>query len=482
MQATELHLDRNTEVATQRPAAIANAASLPWCFLGLCLYLISQAYLIPLWPQGPSWAVWPRVADFAGGLMAAACLWHWQSVQRLPAPLAKIMVWLMAFLWLIAISFLAQTLLSPKLYWNSPDAHVGVQWGLYQLARMIQFAILFFCAASTPLTEPRRRWLVAISTCVLWFVVITVALTYTGTIPYESVVAHLPESQDVSGPWASFGESYDGLGLISYNHAYTACQLVLLFSLHLSLTYSRFSASNVLLLFAVTLAVFLSGSRAGFGAMLVLVLPIVWSWIRSGGLMPLVWTGTVGLTIVAAMLIAPSMGKVDGLNDFKEQVEELVVRQSTTFAAYKSDNLAGRTDIWKMHLEALDDRPWTWLVGYGFGTAITQGNQAHMQPLNMISEIGLIGLAVGLVLLCVILHALWKCEPSQHPLLWGTIALLLTSMTQETFYPVAAFGHFLGFYLFALAIAMRLWFDVPSTTSNDLPHHEVPQLNPPSVS
>ena len=92
MQATELHLDRNTEVATQRPAAIANAASLPWCFLGLCLYLISQAYLIPLWPQGPSWAVWPRVADFAGGLMAAACLWHWQSVQRLPAPLAKIMV------------------------------------------------------------------------------------------------------------------------------------------------------------------------------------------------------------------------------------------------------------------------------------------------------------------------------------------------------------------------------------------------------
>jgi hypothetical protein len=34
-------------------------------------------------------------------------------------------------------------------------------------------------------------------------------------------------------------------------------------------------------------------------------------------------------------------------------------------------------------------------------------------------------------------------------------ALLITGLTQETLYPVAAFSHFLGFYLSALVIALR---------------------------
>ncbi|GAA4434690.1 O-antigen ligase family protein [Bremerella cremea] len=463
MQASNLPLEHHASLPAVRTQATDHSSPLPLCFVGLCLYFLSQGYLVPLAAIGPSWAIWPRIADFAGLFMAGACLWQWRQAERLPKPLATITFWLMVFLWLSAISLIAQTIISPKLYWNGPRMGEAVQWGIYQLARLIQFIALFVCAAYTPLTETRRRWLVGVSTTVLWFVIITVLLTYTGTITYESVVAHLPESPDVSGPWASFGESFDGLGYISYNHAYTAVQLVLLFSLHLSLTRCQFNTANLLLLVAVSLGVFLSGSRAGFAAMLVLVAPCLWTWVRRGGILPLVWAGTVGCTIFATMLIAPSFFKVRGLTDFKQQIEDLVVRQTSTFEGYKSDNLAGRTDIWKWHLDSLEERPWTWVVGYGFGSAITRGNQAHMQPLNMVSEMGLIGLGVGLVLMVIVLKTLWEMEPPGHPYLWGSLALLFTSLTQETFYPVAAMGHFPGFYLFGLAICLRLAIDLPPT-------------------
>lgn len=203
--------------------------------------------------------------------------------------------------------------------------------------------------------------------------------------------------------------------------------------------------------------------------MLLLVIPCIWSWIRMGGLLPLVWTGVAGCIIFAVMLIAPSMWRIDGLDEFKHQVETIVARQTSTFEGYKADNLAGRTNIWEAHLQSLDDRPWTWMVGYGFGSAITRGNQAHMQPLNMVSEIGLIGLAIGLVLMGITLKALWDWEAAGHPMLWGTVALLFTSLTQETLYPVAAFGHFLGFYLVAVAIALRLAADIPATSDSQPP-------------
>jgi hypothetical protein len=81
-----------------------------------------------------------------------------------------------------------------------------------------------------------------------------------------------------------------------------------------------------------------------------------------------------------------------------------------------------------------------------------------MLYLHIVSELGAAGLALYLVLFASILGALRRLDVAGRPLLWGTVALLFASLTQETFYPVPSQGYFLGFYLCAVAIALRRQF------------------------
>jgi hypothetical protein len=78
-----------------------------------------------------------------------------------------------------------------------------------------------------------------------------------------------------------------------------------------------------------------------------------------------------------------------------------------------------------------------------------------MLYLHLIVEGGLIGLAAFLLVASTVLRHLRLREAGLQPILWATVALLFSSLTQETLYPTPATGHFLGFYLSAVAIALR---------------------------
>jgi len=129
-------------------------------------------------------------------------------------------------------------------------------------------------------------------------------------------------------------------------------------------------------------------------------------------------------------------------------------RQSTLARAYDPASLSGRDAIWHSRLQALSDDPIRWVVGWGFGSAATHGVNAHQQLLQLIVEAGLPALLAFFALLLPALRALWHVGSGGHEAFWVTLALLATGLTQETFYPVTAFGHFLGLYLCLLGIAL----------------------------
>src|SRR4051794_26294041 len=72
MSAVVLHKGQPLPVTSPR-IAVADEGRTRWMFLALCAYLVSQAYTIPVVLVGP-WAVWPRLGDFALGLLVAAWL------------------------------------------------------------------------------------------------------------------------------------------------------------------------------------------------------------------------------------------------------------------------------------------------------------------------------------------------------------------------------------------------------------------------
>jgi hypothetical protein len=430
-----------------------------WLYYGLCFYLLSQAYQIPLAAVGPSWTLWPRLSDLAIGMLALGVLLELLRGIQLPRPHRQILLGLLLFLWLAVLSVLISTLLLPRLSSYFPAYDQAFQWGAYQLVRMGQFTLVFVAASLVPVTATRKRWLTSLTALVLIFLCVSVIANYFGVLTHEAIVAHLPNDPTVAGPWSEFGAEGDGLGTVGYNHAYTACQIMLAFAFFFCLTERRLSLLNGLLLLVALLAVLMSGSRAGFGAMLVFAGVCVFLWVGRGYLAPLVCSAAGLAGIVTLFVTLPGAVLSHSTHEFASAHDSLLSRQSTTFAGYRSENLSGRTDIWASRIEYLNDEPYRWIVGAGFGSAAVSGKNAHMLPLNVIVEIGIIGLLIGSALFCVISVHLWNLEPPGRPFFWSTAAIGVTCLTQETFYPVPALGHYLGFFLCCLAIVLRMAID-----------------------
>jgi hypothetical protein len=463
MRPTNLALPTEFAFSPVESRAGGGTALDRWLTVSIFFFLLSQAYLIPVAAVGPSWTLWPRIADVAIGMMALGVALKFLEGFCLPQPLRQILVGLLVFLWLAAMSVLISTILLPRLSHSFPKYDLAFQWGAYHLVRMVQFVLVFCAASLIPISPGTKLWLARVTALVLLVLCVSVVANYLKILPNEIIIGHLPSDKSVAGPWSEFGAEGDGLGTVGYNHAYTAAQVMLAFALYFSLTDQRLSLMSGLLLLASLLAVLLSGSRAGLGAMLVQACVCVLLWISRGYLLPLVWMsvvlGVAATTFVAlpGEVLSQTAHRVQTAND------QMLARQVTTFRGYKSENLSGRTEIWKSRLKYLNDEPYRWIFGAGFGSAAVSGQNAHMLPLNVVVEVGIIGLLVGSVLCWQIGRQLWQLEPPGRPFFWSSVAILLTCLTQETFYPVPALGHYLGFYLFCLAIVLRLAMSALST-------------------
>jgi len=210
------------------------------------------------------------------------------------------------------------------------------------------------------------------------------------------------------------------------------------------------------LLVLSTLIIFVSESRSGFGAMLFLLM------------LYLVSKPIYALCIINVAWILPVLASKLGLQSVEMNSVEgsIIERQLTVFQANKSENLSGRDERWAAHLSSLDENQVNWFVGNGFGSAIDRGDNAHMLYLQITSETGLIGLCIFIILFTKVLFYLHKLEIKEKPFFWGTITFLITSFSQETFYPQPAFGQFLGFYMSSLAILLRTRYVVEDCLAN----------------
>ena len=131
----------------------------------------------------------------------------------------------------------------------------------------------------------------------------------------------------------------------------------------------------------------------------------------------------------------------------------------------RTGGFAGRTGIWEERIRYLNREPHRWAVGSGFGSAAASGSQSHNFFLNVVLETGITGLLIAGLAMTEILRQLWKRERT-HAIFWVSLVLLVTCLARETFYPVPHTAHFIGFYLTAVAIALRSGSDLRQSSGD----------------
>lgn len=214
----------------------------------------------------------------------------------------------------------------------------------------------------------------------------------------------------------------------------------MLLILRLQLRGTELNVVDLAFLSLTGVAILLTGSRAGFAAYAFFAAAVVFRRPR----MAL----ALGAAAAASFLVFPALGF-----DVAGPVEAVIDRQAALVAPFRTENLAGRWEIWTLSVQAVAREPVALFLGNGFGTAIDfVGHNAHMMPLQVLVELGVLGLIAFGAVVVATLRLLARGQPENRVLLWGTAALLLSSLTQETLYPSPAFGSFVALFLAALGL------------------------------
>ncbi|MGR3278823.1 O-antigen ligase family protein [Acaryochloris marina NIES-2412] len=420
-----------------------------YIFWALCFYLLSQAYTIPILAVGPSWALWPNISDLTCGLLIFSLIANIKHASPASEANRKIFKTL---IFTILACILSYILYLDWIYNVSASFEnaKGITFGLFQIYRLIQFIGIFWSTSLIPLTPKRINTLSKIVSFTLIFVCLGVVLTFTSILPLTSVTAHLPNE----GAWifyTAYGASGEGkgLGFVGYNHAYVAAQIMMLVGLRIHLASDNNQILQNTLLICLSLASsFICGSRSGFLGML--FFSIIYIYCSKKPKYEFIIAYATLIPILIAFIIKPA-----ALFNSKYLNSSIVERQKTLLETGNTSNLSGRDIIWLERLEFLNKKPLRWLFGSGFGAATDSGENAHNLYLHIIVETGTVGLILFLYLFSQILYYLYQNEAGMKAIFWMTIAILISSSSQETLYPVVALGHFLGFYFCCLAIALR---------------------------
>jgi hypothetical protein len=441
----DIHTNKYYKLGQYKSAISLPLQATQWPFFALCCYLLSQAYTIPILPIGP-WAVWPCLSDLAAGLFVLTFLLNFRQAPLASSANRRIFLLLVLVLWSSILSY------TWYLTWVDPAAK-GVNFGIFQIYRLVQFISIFWVTTRIPFTLERINILRRIVDTVFIFVCLGIWLTYTSIVPLAAVTAHLPQV----GAWMYYegaGEYESlGLGFVGYNHAYGAVQVLMLASLriHLALNQDKVLSNTAFLLISIATC-FVSGSRAGFAAMLFFAIVYTYRFKKIICGFILIY---VMLILMLVTLIVLQLYPVN-VNTFGDS-NITIRRQQALLEINDPSSFNGRDEIWAERITFLKNQDIVSLLfGTGFGSAIDSGNNAHMLYLQIILETGLVGLLLFILLFWQIIYFLNLYESGFiKSIFWATISFLISSLTQETFYPVPALGHFLGFYLCSLAIALR---------------------------
>lgn len=406
-------------------------------FVALCLFVATQAYTLPVLLVGPSWAVWPMPTDFATALLAAAALFLPPTRDARLLRYRKGVGALFAF---CAASFVLLVIV-PRLVAPPIGGMGSVNFGAFHVLRLAEFWVAFAAAQRVPLSPGRLVVLRWISFAVVAWLLFSVFVTYLEILQPRDFAPWIPKSRHISGAWSFYATTKEGVGTVGYNHAYTAIQISLMTGVALQLGPRSHGWRAIVVLLLSIVAVFMTGSRAGLAGHVVFVLGYL--AVRPAWL--------IGGALTAALAFAIAAPKVQTDNTDREMME----RQLGAVDPLDSKNLSGRDYIWKERIAWLNDNPRAWAVGAGLGGTADTGGPAHMMPLQIVAELGIVGLALSLVALGRLMIDLWREHRRVPALFWCIVGLCVTSLTQETFYPEPAMGQFLGLFLVSLAIVFR---------------------------
>ena len=412
-------------------------------FLCVCVYVLSQIYMVPVLIIGPSWPVWPTLPDLAVVSLACVIPFVKRGCGQVRPPLAVVKRYLIIALAYCITSFCLLTLNAAGMKAFGVLNEKGQNVGLFQIYRMLQYMAVFWLSSSIEFHHRRRailRGVVLVAFCVCSAGLVA---NYFDWYDTASLAPHISRDIRISGPWSFYSRGIIGrpVGTMSYHHAYPCLHILLLGALYLQLCPGRNVSMNGLVLFVTAFCALVSRSRAGFLAMCVYVL-------LGARQKPL----QLALTAITMCVVA--IGSLGLTGQFRDLFVDSVERQRSIVYAYAEDGFAGRVDIWTDRIELLSARPLAWVFGMGFGSAVETGSNAHMMYLHLILELGIIGFigfSVFMYRVCKALKGLKDCNRS---LLYAIVALLVSGFSQETFYPVPALGHLGGLCLLAISVAL----------------------------
>lgn len=413
-------------------------------FFLCCAYVLSQVYMVPLWTAGPSWSVWPTLTD-----MVVALIVVWLPfMRRLETPGITFLYLRRLVLVLVMgclISYALFTLDPFELRVAESFNDKGPSVGLYQIYRLVQFAAVFWLATGIKLTSSRRTWLRRCIAITFWMSCALILANYFELIDTATLSPQIPRDLSIAGPWAFYARGVLGkaVGAISFHHAYPTVQLLLLAATYLALAPSGRVLLPTCVLSCLWLCSLVGGSRAGFVGVCTFVAAMIAARPRK-------------LLLMTFVIATFSVSYYYFSETFAEAFSGAVERQESITTSYDQDGFAGRVEIWNERLGLLNRNPLFWLTGTGFGSAIESGSNGHMLYLQTTLECGLVGTIAFLFVTWKFLAALWGSGAGGRTLFFATGALLVSALTQETFYPVPALGHFCGMYLFCAAMALAL--------------------------
>ena len=392
-------------------------------FILLCLFVLSQAFTVPLFAVGPSWAAWPTAGDIVvAAMIPIVAVRMYTGAGRIMSKANKrILVLLLVLLAGCTCSYVILCRAIPVLY--PTETGRAAEFGEYQIYRIIQAVIAYFFASQIDLTPRRKRFLSFAAVTALVIVCAALFLEYLGIVPASTYASHLPTSLSIAGPWGYYAAANlpEGYGTISYTHAYSSSQVLLLLVLCLLLNPKARNFTRAALVLVAEAAILASGCRAILGGSLVFLAALFIRRPRMLAAFACIVLGVAALTAgfapSAPELLRPALDRASALNPFADI------------------DVEGRTLLWSDQVQYLNEQPLRWIIGAGFGTSAGDTGNDNILYLQIINETGVLGLAAFVLVFGEIFRLLERAGPNSRPMILGTVAILVASIAQETLYP-----------------------------------------------
>ena len=397
------------------------------------VYLITQGFTIPILPIGPSWAVWPRLDDFATVFLFLVYL----NTRNNMCPMSKTERFVFILIIIGVVLSFPSTLFGKVM---RPELPKTLSYGIFQTFRVFEYLMVWVCIRGMTFSSKQFDKISYTVFFVVVFVVIIGIANATGAIPSARLLAHLP----YEGPWGVLKIERIGadfpIGPYGDNPGYMVRQLVFFTALLLA---SRKPSAmfRIPLLAVMAIVIFLSGARSATAAWCISLAIFVHKSVKQ-----LIILLIVIFLFLTSFYIFGSFFEVEVVERATERAKTLVHRET-----FEEQTLSGRTLQWAAALRYIASDPSVSVLGTGWGfggvvlAPVTAIGTTHCMYLMVLLELGIFGALIFYILLFNMYQLLRGKDRLLVALRAAFLALLVASITSEVFYPVVSMGSFLGF-------------------------------------